>query len=180
MAIVDGNGTPVANAITWMDSRARSEATELELLLGNEYIYHMSGWRIFPTLDAAKILHLHRLGLEKPGDKYLSTIEIVNQYLTGHAVIDPTSAAIRQLMDIRTGRWDPRMLEALGITPDQLPEIIPTGALVGGLTQSCRAGTLVSRKVLPCIMVHTTSIAPPSVPPQSARTICFSPPERLG
>lgn len=136
MAIVDESGTPIGNAITWMDSRARAEATELAQLLGNAYVYHMSGWRIFPTLDAAKILHLRHAGQDKPGHQYLSTIEIVNRYLTGNAVIDPTNAAIRQLMDIRTGRWDPRMLEVLGITPGQLPDIMPTGALVGGLTQS--------------------------------------------
>lgn len=136
MVLVDENGAPVGNAITWMDSRARSEATELEQRLGNEYVYHMSGWRIFPTLDAAKIMHLHRAGLDKPGYRFLSTIEIVNQYLTGHVVIDPTNAAIRQLMDIRTGRWDPRILDALGITPDYLPTILPTGALIAGLTSS--------------------------------------------
>ena len=136
MAMVDASGKPIGNAITWMDSRARAEAAELERLLGNEYVYHMCGWRIFPTLDAAKILHLRRAGLEQPGCRYLSTIEIVHEYLTGRAVIDPTNAAIRQLMDIRTARWDPRMLEALGITPEQLPEIQPTGSLVGGLTKA--------------------------------------------
>jgi len=136
MAMVDAAGKPLGNAMTWMDTRARAEAAELEQLLGNEYVYHMCGWRIFPTLDAAKILHLRRAGLQQPGCRYLSTIEIVHQFLTGHAVIDPTNAAIRQLMDIRTGRWDPRMLDALTITPDQLPSIQPTGTLVGGLTKS--------------------------------------------
>ena len=136
MAVVNAAGTPLGNAMTWMDTRARAEAAELEQLLGNEYVYHMCGWRIFPTLDAAKILYLRRNKLDQPGCRYLSTIEIAHEYLTGHAVIDPTNAAIRQLMDIRTGRWDPRMLNALGITPEQLPSIQPTGALVGGLTKS--------------------------------------------
>ena len=136
MAMVDASGVPIGNAITWMDSRARAEATTLEEMLGNEYVYHMCGWRIFPSLDAAKILYLKRAGLEQPGCRYLSTIEIVNQHLTGQVVIDPTNAAIRQLMDIRTAKWDPRMLETLGISPNQLPEIRPTGALVGGLTAS--------------------------------------------
>ena len=139
MAMTDAAGKPLGNAITWMDSRSRAEAMELEQLLGNEYVYHMCGWRIFPTLDAAKILHFRRAGLEQPGCRYLSTIEIVNQFLTGFAIIDPTNAAIRQLMDIRTGRWDARILDALGITPEQLPEIRPTGTLVGGLKKSTAA-----------------------------------------
>ena len=39
--------------------RASAEAAELEQTLGNDYVYHMCGWRIYPTLDAAKILARH-------------------------------------------------------------------------------------------------------------------------
>ena len=141
MAMVGQDGTPLGNAITWMDSRATAEAAELEARLGNDYIYHMCGWRMFPSLDAAKILYLKHAGLDRPGCRYLSTIEIVNAFLTGRAVIDPTNAAIRQLLDIRTARWDARMLDALGITPEQLPEIEPTGALVGRLTREAAQAT---------------------------------------
>lgn len=141
MAMVGRDGAPLGNAITWMDSRAGAEAAELEARLGNDYVYHMCGWRIFPSLDAAKILYLKRTGLDQPGCRYLSTIEIVNEFLTGHAVIDPTNAAIRQLLDIRTARWDARMLDVLGVMPDQLPAIEPTGALVGGLTRAAAEAT---------------------------------------
>lgn len=141
MAMTDRSGAPLGNALTWMDSRASSEAAELETRLGNDYVYHMCGWRIYPTLDAAKILYLKRAGLEQAGCRYLSTIEIVNQFLTGRAVIDPTNAAIRQLMDIRTADWDARMLETLGLSREQLPEIEPTGAFVGGLTRAAANAT---------------------------------------
>ncbi|MEA5047598.1 MAG: FGGY family carbohydrate kinase [Eubacteriales bacterium] len=141
MAIADRDGKPLCRAITWMDTRASAEAAELEQALGNDYVYHMCGWRIYPTLDAAKILCLKHAGLDQPGCRYLSTIEIVNQYLTGHAIIDPTNAAIRQLMDIRTASWDDRMLQTLGISPEQLPEIKPTGTLVGALRKEAALAT---------------------------------------
>jgi len=141
MVMAGQDGTPVGNAITWMDTRAGVEAAELEARLGNDYVYHMCGWRIFPSLDAAKILYLKRAGLEQPGIRYLSTIEIVNQFLTGRAIIDPTNAAIRQLLNIRTANWDARMLEALNLSPMQLPEIKPTGALVGGLSRAAAQAT---------------------------------------
>ncbi|MEA4870929.1 MAG: FGGY family carbohydrate kinase [Christensenella sp.] len=139
MAMLGKDGVPLGNAITWMDSRATAEARELEQRLGNEYVYHMCGWRIFPSLDAAKILYLKRAGLDQPGCLYLSTIEIIHHFLTGRAAIDPTNAAIRQLMDIRTGAWDSKMLATLGISAEQLPEICPTGSLVGGLTKQASA-----------------------------------------
>lgn len=141
MVMADQNGKPLCSAITWMDSRASAEAAELERLLGNDYVYHMCGWRIFPTLDAAKILYLKRAELDQPGCRYLSTIEIVNQYLTGRAAIDPTNAAIRQLMDIQTADWDERMLNTLEISREQLPEIVPTGALAGTLRHEAALAT---------------------------------------
>ena len=134
MAAVDRTGKPIGNALTWMDTRATAQAASLEHLLGNDYVYHMSGWRIFPTLDAAKILHLRESNACPNAAKYLSTIEIVNEFLTGRAVIDPTNAAIRQLFDIQKEDWDERMLAAVGITRDELPEIQKTASLVGGLT----------------------------------------------
>ena len=141
MTIADRDGKPLRRAITWMDTRAAAEAVELERVLGNDYVYHMCGWRIYPTLDAAKILYLKHDGYNPSDCRYLSTIEIVNQYLTGHAVIDPTNAAIRQLMDIRTADWDGRMLQALGVTPEQLPKIKPTGTLVGTLRKEAALAT---------------------------------------
>lgn len=141
MAMVGRDGKPIGNAITWMDARAGAEAAELELRLGNDYVYQMCGWRIHASLDAAKILYLKRAGLEQAGCRYLSTIEIVNEFLTGRAVIDPTNAAIRQLLNIRSADWDARMLETLELSRAQLPEIEPTGALVGVLSRAAAEAT---------------------------------------
>lgn len=141
MTPVDGAGKPLCPALTWMDTRAREQAAELERTLGNDYVYHMCGWRIFPTLDAAKVLWLKQTGACPDAKQYLSTIEIVNQFLTGRAVIDPTNAAIRQMFDIQKADWDERMLAALGVTRAELPKVQKTASLVGGLTREAAAQT---------------------------------------
>jgi sugar (pentulose or hexulose) kinase len=60
----------------------------------------------------------------------------MNFKLTGRNAVDPTNASIRQLIDIRTGAWDKQILDVVGIDESRLPEILPSGELVGTLTKS--------------------------------------------
>jgi sugar (pentulose or hexulose) kinase len=133
--LVDGRGEPLGPALTWMDGRASVEAEELASALGAECIYRKSGWRVGPSLDAAKIMWLRKHegdSLARAG-KFLSTLEFINQRLVGIPCIDPTNAAIRQLMDIGTGHWDPAILEASGCELWLLPEIVSSGDFIGTL-----------------------------------------------
>ena len=130
---VDRDGNFIGNAVTWMDSRARKEAAEIEEELGESYIYHTSGWKINPALDAAKLRCLKKEERYKKADKWLSTLEVMNHFLTGEAVIDPTNAAMRQLYDIERNCWDEKLTQAAGVGMEELPEFRPTGAFVGKL-----------------------------------------------
>lgn len=136
MLAVDDAYRPLGSAITWMDTRAEEESRQLDRAVGGEAIYRKSGWGLGPDLDAAKILWLRRHEPETfaAARSFVSTLELLNVRLTGRNVIDPTNAAIRQLMDIGTGRWDPDVLQAVGVEEDRLPVIAPTGAYLGTLT----------------------------------------------
>lgn len=144
-AAVDPNGTILGNALTWMDTRAVLEAEEIRSELGEDYVYHTSGWRINPSLDAAKIRFMRRKLGYSNRVKYLSTLEIMNEYFTGNPVIDPTNAAIRQLFNVEKGCWDKKLLNAACIDTCNLCEVQPTGTLIGSI------GTKVAHETgLPC------------------------------
>lgn len=134
MAALDASKKPIGRAITWMDTRAQKEADRIESLLGKDTVYRICGWRTGPCFDAAKILYMKSRDEYKEAVLYLSTIEYINMKLTGLAVIDPTNAAIRQLCNIKTGKWDERILDAVGANEKELPPILKTGALIGNLT----------------------------------------------
>jgi sugar (pentulose or hexulose) kinase len=133
MLAVDGEGTPVGRALTWMDTRSQAEADKLEAALGGDTIYHTTGWRAAPYFDAAKILYMKTRKEYERAVRYLSTIEFIHLKMTGSAVIDPTNAAIRQLYNINTGTWDEKILSAVGVSEGELPVILKTGQLVGEL-----------------------------------------------
>jgi sugar (pentulose or hexulose) kinase len=135
MAALDENGKPIGRAITWMDTRAQTEADRLESLLGKGTIYRICGWRGSPSHDAAKISWMKNHNEYREARLYVSTIEYMNLRLTGQAVIDPTNAAIRQLYNVNTGYWDERLLSAVRIDEDELPKILKTGDAVGFLTE---------------------------------------------
>ncbi len=136
MLCADSDGDAKSEVITWMDTRSSEETEELTEAIGKEAIYKKSGWLPTPVLDASKILWIKKNMPElfKSTDYFISTLEYMNMKLCGRCVIDPTNAAMRQIFDIETGKWDREILDFIGIDESRLPEILPIGALVGTLT----------------------------------------------
>lgn len=138
---MDANNRPLGNALTWMDTRAAAEAAELAQHLGDDYIYKNTGWRVSPALDAAKIMYMKRADAHRNAVRFLSTLEYMNLFLTGNPVCDPSNSSIRQLYHVGKHDYDDDILRAVGVTRNELPDVAPTGALVGFLSASAAAAT---------------------------------------
>ena len=135
------DGSFIGNAWTWMDRRSINQVHEIDDLLGNDYVYRTTGSRISAALDAAKIRNMKTMPEYGDAACYLTTLEVVNGFLTGNPVIDPCNAAMRQLFNIDKLDWDENMLGCAGITREQLPEILPAGAPVGVLCAAAAEAT---------------------------------------
>ncbi len=129
------DGSFIGNAWTWMDRRSNQQVQDLVEKLGSDTIYRRTGSRMSPALDAAKIPNMRTLPEYQDAAAFLTTLEVINRWLTGNPVIDPSNAAMRQLFSIEKLDWDDTVLEAAGIPRHTLPEILPAGALVGTVTQ---------------------------------------------
>ncbi|MBR0302951.1 MAG: hypothetical protein IJQ80_03790, partial [Clostridia bacterium] len=138
MLAADKDGAALCDAMTWMDHRAVRETEYLDGAIGAEAVYRKCGWRLDSWGDAAKILWMKNNlpDVFESAACFPSTIEFVNKKLTGRFVTDPTNAAIRQLFNIEKGKWDREILDAVGISEDRLPEVVPTGSPVGTLTSN--------------------------------------------
>ncbi len=137
MLAIDSKGNPLCNAITWMDTRSKSEAAELASSIGENTIYQKTGWTPNPSLDAAKIAWMRKNNSDLfcKSNCFVTTAEYITLKLTGRNIIDPTNAAIRQLMNVKTLDWDFDILSFLGIDASMLPEILPSGIYLGSLTK---------------------------------------------
>lgn len=141
MVALDANNNPLGHALTWMDSRATNETEELVERLGGEYIYRGTGWRANPSLDAAKMMYMKRSNDYLDAVSYVSTLEFMNIFLTGKSIVDPTNALLRQVYNLRFNDYDDEILKVIDIKRDELPEVSPTGTLVGHLTESAATAT---------------------------------------
>lgn len=149
------HGEALTPVMTWMDGRAHAEADDLRMLAG-ERLYRASGWQVGAGFDAAKLLWLRRNRPEvfEKAVGFDTTLETVNRYLTGKSVTDPTNAAIRILYNIRERRYDPEILSLLGLDESRLPEVLPTGTVIGSLTDRAARELGLPRSVLVCNGAH--------------------------
>lgn len=137
---IDSQGNFLGNAWTWMDTRSQLQVDELGKKLGNAYFYKSTGSQLSAALDAAKLRNMEQLPQFQDAQKYYTTLEVINGWLTGNPVIDPSNAAMRQLYSIDTMDWDDRILDAVGITRSVLPDILAAGDYVGNLSEAaCKA-----------------------------------------
>jgi len=124
-------GKPLANAIVWQDRRTAPLCAELAQEGWGAHVAETTGLVIDPYFSGTKLAWLleNVPGLRKraeAGEVCFGTIDSFLLFkLTGgqlHAT-DATNAARTKLYDIRSGRWDERLLDRLGVPRAVLPEL---------------------------------------------------------
>jgi glycerol kinase len=124
-------GRPLANAIVWQDRRTAQLCAELTREGWEAHIAEMTGLVIDPYFSATKLAWLlaNIPGLEAralAGEVCFGTVDSFLLFrLTGGElhVTDATNAARTNLYDIRSGGWDERLLDRLGVPRAMLPEV---------------------------------------------------------
>ena len=124
-------GRPLANAIVWQDRRTAPLCAELAREGWEAHVAEATGLVIDPYFSATKLAWLLRTvpdldARARAGEVCFGTIDSFLLFkLTGgrrHAT-DATNAARTQLYDIRSGRWDDRLIERLSVPRAMLPEV---------------------------------------------------------
>lgn len=130
---LDKNGKPLRNAIVWMDNRAVDEANELREKFTDDLCYKITGQVSFdPCWPAAKILWVRKN--EPEIFRNTATFALIEDWfihrLTGKMVSEGSLLCSTTYWNIITKKWWPEMLDYLGISEKQLPEIMEPGQVV--------------------------------------------------
>ncbi|MCQ2436844.1 MAG: hypothetical protein MJ099_00425 [Clostridia bacterium] len=133
---VDEKGEPVRPAIVWSDKRCAEQRAKCDAAVGAANVFRTCGWRLGNGLVALDIAWLKDNEPENfaKTKQFLSVPDYVSLKLTGKAVIDISDAGINELADIENGCYYKPMLDFLGIEESMLPEIVPSGTVIGHLT----------------------------------------------
>jgi xylulokinase len=124
---VDADGLALHAALIWQDRRAVDEAT----IVAAADVLAICGQVADPSHLAPKARWLARHGVRAA--RFHQPVGYLVERVTGEAVIDPALASTSMLFELAADAWSPRLLEAFGITPAQLPRVAAASSIAGRL-----------------------------------------------
>lgn len=138
LLILNKQGAPVIPIINWQDTRVKGEAKNILQDYDSEELYKAVGWPVnYQGMPLAQLCfqkyHSPKL-LEDCGMICMST-EYLYWRLSGTWSLSRSAGTPFYLLDQRTGAYNRRLLEILGINEDKLPPVVKTGMSVGCVTQ---------------------------------------------
>lgn len=149
LVLLDKNFNPVYPAVSWMDTRARDTKNELLKNISKSELYRKCGWPIIEGLNFPTIYWFRRKKPEvfKKAVFFASTIDYINKLLTDRFVIDYTNLALTEFLNIEVMGYNEKTLEIAGLDYKNLPEIIPSGEMVGRVKKEVADEIGISRDV---------------------------------
>lgn len=142
LVVVGADGSPMMNAISWMDERSTAECEELGAQFDAATCEAITGqMAVLPTWPATKILWLRRNRPEvyENAATYMLLKDYIVYCLTGKKVADMSIATFSFYFDIYNKCYWQEMLNAIGISEKQLPPLVEPCSVAGTLTASVAA-----------------------------------------
>ena len=134
---IDAQGEPVRAAILYSDARATAAAHAAEQRLGVDEIHRVTRNPFNASSVLPKLLHLR----DAEPAVWAATARVlfgakdfITLRLTDRAACDPTTAATTGLFDIEREAWALPWLAALQLPASLLPELLPAGTQLGGVS----------------------------------------------
>ena len=136
LVCVGADGSPLMNAISWMDERSGEQCKTLSRQFSLAQVREKTGqMEICPTWPATKILWLKENApkVYKNTETYMLLKDYVVFYLTGKKLADMSIATFSLYFDIYNKCYWQEMLSAIGISQKQLPELAEPCTVAGAL-----------------------------------------------
>jgi sugar (pentulose or hexulose) kinase len=147
---LDAKGRPVRQAIVWLDRRCRDEVTWLSGKVGADNLHRISG----KPPDVAPVAYRIAWMLRSEPERFRSTdvFADVHSYLvwrlTGAFQTSWASADPLGLFDMEKKVWSAEVLDALELSPDRLPKLVPPCNVIGEVGAEAASQTGLARGTL--------------------------------
>jgi xylulokinase len=144
LVVLGGDG-PLANAITWQDSRADRWVSERLDVAFRRHVYRRTGV-IIDGRYLAPMFTFHNAWHRAKADFILSAKDFLFHALTGVAATDPSTASGYGLYNLESKSWDAELAKFWNISVDLLPLIKSSSFSAplsrrGAKTLGCKRGT---------------------------------------
>lgn len=174
--LLDRHGDLLESVVHYRDNRTVGMQKEVFKEIPKEELYGITGnqFENFNTIYQLYALVKKRPWLLEKADTLLLTPDLFNYFLTGVKKTEYTMATTTQLMDAEKRVWSKRILNALQIPERILPEIIPSGTVVGVVKEDICEELGIEPAAVIAITSHDTQSAVVSVPTQERDFVFIS------
>lgn len=140
---VDRNGKVLYNTPIWMDTRSSEICRKTVERIGFDRIFNVSGNSFEPTYSTPKMLWFKENLPEVYSNThmFLQSNSFIAFKLTGQYTQDLSQGYGVHAFNMKTGKWDNKLCEELGIDREKLPEIYRCHEVVGEVTREAAEAT---------------------------------------
>lgn len=130
---LDERARPLRNAIIWADQRSLAQEAWVGERVSFEDVYRITGHRLSASYSLAKILWIrdHQPDIYEATHKFVHAKDAIVARLTGNFATDPSDASSMNLYDLEGDQWSGKILEAVELPAEKLPQIHPSVTVVG-------------------------------------------------
>jgi len=150
---VDAEGNRLYWSMTTFDARAEEQTRWWEENFGADEMYRITGQPLTSfmpiyTLPKIQWLRENEPQVYKKASIFLCWEDYINSKLCGKPVMDRSVATRTMMFDIVRKRWSNEILSVAGIDESALPEVRPSGSLVGEVNSEAAEETGLSEGTL--------------------------------
>lgn len=146
---IDGSGHPVTPVITWEDTRPHKAALALRAQLDEQAVHERTGARFHASYWPAKLKWFveQQPEVAKQVTKWLSFGEYMHYKFLGRSLCSLSMASGTGMLVTREGKWDEELMHAVGVRPEQMPDLGDAHDALQGLTSEYASRWPVLHKV---------------------------------
>ena len=165
------DGGIMRNPYCYRDPHTEGAMEEYFRLIPKEKVYEKTGIQFinFNSLFQLSAMRSHGDSALAAADKILFMPDALTYMLTGEAVCEYTILSTSQMLDPRTKRIDPELIEAIGLKESQFGRYVNPSDVVGTLSPEVQKLTGVGPVPVVAVAGHDTGAAVAAVPAQDER-----------
>ena len=164
--LIDENGTLIENPYHYRDKRNEGVLEKACEIVPKEDIYFNTGIQFLPFNSLYQILAYkwQKPDVLSKSSKLLFMPDLFVYFLTGAVGAEYTIASTSQIMDMKTGQWSQKLLQALDLPANILPEIIQPGTNIGTLKKQIAEELNCNQIPVIAVGSHDTASAVAAIP----------------
>ena len=164
---VGNDGALLRNPLSYRDPYTVSAMEEyLGEVMPRSDVYHATGIQFmnFNSLFQLYAMRKSDNSALRHADKILFMPDALSYMLTGEMVCEYTIASTSQILNPRTGEFDERLLESVGLNHDRFGRSVNPGTVIGTLTTEVQRLTGLGAVPVVAVAGHDTASAVAAVP----------------